>query len=128
MATTACQDHREVEQREYRAQCIALGNECLTARDATRLFGVGETAIREAKRDGRLRPVFTLAIRNLPIFSLADLRSYFAGRAEPDPELLTRMRSHGPTCYVSNSDGFGGAGWVLLTERPGLRMWEEAAR
>ena len=126
MTTTAYQDNLERE-RAYRAECIAGGRECLTARDAARLFGVGENAIRVAKHDGRLRPVFVLAIRELPIFSLADLRAYFEGRAEPDVEQLAAMREHGPTCCVMNGDGFGGVGWILLTERPALRSWEEAA-
>ena len=67
----------------------------------------------------RLRPVFVLAFRNLPIFRLADLRDYLS--REPDPKLIDTMRSHGPTCFVKD----GGGGWLLLTERPGLRRWEE---
>ena len=122
--TTAYQDNLELE-RAYRAECVEAGRECLTARDATRLFGVGEAAIHVAKHDGRLRPVFVLAFRDLPVFRLADLVEYFAGRTEPDPELLTRMRSHGPTCFMQTGSP---GGWVLLTEKPGLRVWEDAAR
>jgi hypothetical protein len=118
----AYEDNLERE-RAYRAECIEGGRECLATRDASRLFGVDEGAISVAKHDGRLRPVFVLAFRNLPIFRLADLRDYFAGRAEPDPTLLATMRSHGPTCFVQAAGG----GWLLLTERPGLRTWEEAA-
>lgn len=119
--TTAYQDNLERE-RVYRAECVEAGRECLTARDAARLFGVGENTIRVAKHGGRLLPVFVLAFRNLPIFSLVDMRAYFAGRAEPDPELLARMRVHGPTCYVK-----GDGAWVLLTERPALRSWGAVA-
>ena len=118
---TAYQDNLERE-RAYARECIEAGRECLTARAAARLFGVHEGAIRVAKHDGRLRPAFVLAVRDLPIFRLADLRDYFAGRAAPDPALLDTMRSHGPTCFI----GSGGGGWVLLTERPGLRTWDEA--
>ena len=119
--TTGYQDDLERE-RAYRAECVEAGRECLTAKDAARLFSVGETAIRVAKHDGRLRPAFVLAVHNLPIFRLADMREYFAGRSEPDPALLDTMRSHGPTCFMPA----GGGGWLLLTERPGLRTWDEA--
>ena len=112
-------------ERAYRAECVEEGRECATARDAARLFGVGENTIRVAKHGGRLRPAFVLAVHNLPVFRLADLRVYFAGRSEPDPVLLETMRSHGPTCYML---GGGGGGWVLLTARPALRTWDEAAR
>ena len=117
--TTAYQDNLERE-RAYRAECVEAGRECLTTTAAARLFGVGENTIRVAKHDGRLRPAFVLAFHNLPIFRLADLRDYFS--MEPDPKLLNTMRSHGPTCFMPA----GGGGWVLLTERPGLRTWNEA--
>ena len=114
-------DNRERE-RAYRAECVEAGRECATTKDAARLFRVGENTIRVAKHNGRLRPAFVLAFRNLPVFRLADLRSYFAGRSEPDPVLLATMRNHGPTCHVQD----GGGGWVLLTERPGLTRWKDA--
>ena len=120
--TTAYQDNLERE-RAYRAECVEAGRECLTTTAAARLFGVGENTIRVAKHDGRLRPAFVLAFHDLPIFHLADLRDYFAGRAEPDPAMLAKMRSHGPTCCMPA----GGGGWLLLTERAGLRAWDEAA-
>ena len=113
------QEHRKLEKR-YRAECIAAGRECLTARDAARLFGVNEVALRVAKHDKRLVPVFALAYRDLPLFRLADLRAYLS--LEPDPELLATMRSHGLTCSVRESGG-----WLLLSERPGLRAWEDVA-
>ena len=121
-------DHHQEEERKFRAECIVAGRELLTARDAAALFGVNEKAIRVAKHDGRLTPFFVLANHDTPVYWLVSLREYFAGRAEPDPELLEKMRSHGPTCWVSNSGGNGGAGWVLLTEKPGLRSWNEGGR
>ena len=116
---SAYEDHLEVE-RAYRRSCVEAGNECLTARGGAALFGVSESRIHEAKRDGRLHSIFVLHLRDTPVYTLAALREYFAGRAEPDPALLHKMRGHGPTCHVE-----GAGGWVLLTEKPGLRMWNE---
>ena len=116
---SAYEDHLEVE-RAYRRSCVEAGNECATARGAAALFGVSEGSIHEAKRDGRLHPVFVLHLRDTPVYTLAALREYFAGRAAPDQRLLDKMRGHGPTCFVE-----GAGGWVLLTERPGLRTWDE---
>lgn len=122
---TAYED-KEARERAYRAECIKRGSELLTARDAAVLFGVNESAIHVAKNEGRLRPFFVLAHRDTPLYWLVTLREYFAGRAEPHAELLEKMRSHGLTCWVSNSDGISGGGWVLLSEKPGLRSWNEA--
>ena len=113
------QEHLKLERR-YRAECIEGGRECLTARDAARLFGVNEVALRVAKHDKRLVPVFALAYRDLPLFQLKDVQAYLS--LEPDPKLLATMRSHGLTCSVH-----GAGGWLLLSARPGLRAWEDVA-
>ena len=113
------QEHRKLEKR-FKSECIEAGRECLTARDAARLFGMNEVALRVAKHDKRLVPVFALAYRDLPLFRLADVRAYLS--REPDEKLLATMRSHGLTCSVH-----GAGGWLLLSERPGLRKWEDVA-
>ena len=114
--------HWDVEW-EYARKCTEAGLELLTPREAARLFGVHDATVRTAASQGKIRPVFRLAaVRDLPLYKLSDLETYFSGRSVADPALLAKMRDNGVTCYVK-----GAGGWLLLCERPGLRSWDEAA-
>ena len=118
------QAHRE-EERAYGLKCTEAGRECLTPREAGKLFGVDPSTIRTAAKEGRVRPVFELSIgRGVPLYRLSDLQAYFAGRSEADPELLDAMRANGVTCFWSE---ISPGGWLLLCEKPGMRSWDEAA-
>ena len=113
-----------ISERDYARACTAAGRELLTPRQAARLFGVTDAAVRTAASVGKVYPKFVHDIRNTPLYALTDLRAYFADRAEPDPELLTTMRENGVGCFMS----FGSpGGWLLLSERPGLREWKDEA-
>ena len=119
------QSNRERE-RAYAAECAAAGRECLTPREAAKLFGVDPATIHMAKRAGHVAPVFELTYgRAIPFYRLSDLIEHFhrTSRAKPDPELLATMRRNGETCYLQVvSPG----GWLLLCERPGVRApWDE---
>ena len=119
--------HKANRDREakFNAEATAAGNECLTSREAARLFGVGDDTIRQAKMQRKIRPVFVLAVaRDAPLYRLSDLEAYFADRSMPDPEILATMRENGIGCWMT-SDSPGA--WLLLTEKPGLRQWEDAA-
>ena len=108
----------------FNAECSAAGRECLTPREAARLFGVGESTIREAARQGRIEPVFTLRLaKDTPMYKLSDLADYFAGRNVVDPELLAQMRENG--CGMGTS--FGG-GWLILTLEPAVSMMTPTGR
>ena len=109
--------NNEVELR-YARECTEAGRELLTPREAARLFGVQDATVRVAASEGKVKPKFVLNIRNLPLYQFSDLREYFDGRSEPDPELLATMRRNGLTCHVH-----GAGGWLLLSERPGMRSW-----
>ena len=110
----------EVE-REYARKLSAAGLELLTPRDAARLFGVKDATVRTAASQGKIQPVFRLAtVRDLPLYKLSDLERYFTGRSVADPVLLAQMRQNGISCYVE-----GAGGWLLLSEQPGLRSWNE---
>ena len=115
--------HQDIEQ-EYARKCTEAGRECLTPREAAKLFRVDPSTVRTAAKDGRVRPVFELTIgRGVPLYRLSDLETYFSGRSVADPELLARMRENGVTCFWSV---ISPGGWLLLCERPGLRSWDEA--
>ena len=117
------QTHGKVE-RAYAVECTKAARECITPREAAKLFGVDPSTIRTAAKEGRVRPVFELTIgRGVPLYRLSDLQEYFAGRAEADPALLDAMRENGVTCFWPV---ISPGGWLLLCERPGLRTWEEA--
>ena len=116
--------HGEIERADA-VECTEAGRECLTPREASKLFGVDTSTIRSAAVEGRVRPVFELTIgRGVPLYRLSDLQTYFAGRSEADPALLATMRKNGVTCYWSV---ISPGGWLLLSERPGMRTWDEAA-
>ena len=117
------QEHWERVQA-YKVECTEAGRECLTPREAARLFGVDASTIRVASHAGKVRPVFDLTYgRALPFYRLGDLVEYFADRATADLGLLATMRANGHTCYMQSvSPG----GWLLLCERPGLRApWDD---
>ena len=116
----------EERQRAFRAKCIEDGQECLPPREAAKLFGVDPSTIRSAKAAGHIGPVFALVAGggpDVPFYRLADVIAHFdrTGKAKADPALLATMRENGTTFW-----GPGG-GWLLLSERPGLRTWDEAA-
>ena len=100
---------------EFNAECTAAGRECLTPREAARLFGVGESTIREAARQGRIEPAIVLRLaKDTPMYRLSDLGDYFAGRNDADPAMLARMRKHG--CGMATPTG----NWLILTLDPAV--------
>ena len=114
-----------VREAEYARACTAAGRECLTPREAARLFGVQAATVRTAASQGKVQPVFELSIgRGVPLYRLADLAAYFGDRSKPDPALLEAMRTNGVTCFWSV---ISPGGWLLLCEKPGMRTWGEAA-
>ena len=67
MKTPAGEDYEAVNrarEQEFKAECTAAGRECLTPREAAKLFGVGESTIREAARRGVIAPFFKLTLAN----------------------------------------------------------------
>ena len=116
-------------ERAYARECTEAGRECLPPREAARLFGVDSSTIRAAKSAGHVAPVFELTAGGgpaVPFYRLGDLVEHFTrtGRAKADPALLAKMRENGHTCFMQS---VAPGGWLLLSERPGLRAWEEAA-
>ena len=77
-----------------------------------------------AKSAGHVQPVFELTFgREVPFYKLAVLIEHFdrTGSAKADPVLLATMRENGTTFGRASGD------WLLLSERPGLRTWDDEA-
>ena len=119
-------------ENDYRAECIKHGREVLSAREATRLFGVPGVSLRQSAFKGKIVPTFTLTVgRGVPLYRLSDLQAYLI-KYTTDPEILARMRENGITCAIGNESLLPTPsvmiGWLLLTFEPGLRSWEEASK
>ena len=99
-------------EKTYKDECIAGGRECLTPREAARLFDVSASTVRQAAREGKIRPVFTFTVgKGVPMYRLQDLVDYMADRAAPDPVVLADQREKGVTCFMP----FGSpGGWLLI--------------
>ena len=113
-----------VDVERFTRDCIKNDREVLSPREAGRLFNVDPSTVRSAVKDGHIRPVIELTVgRNVPLYRLRDLAAHFSARTV-DPELLSTMRKHGTTMFLA----FGSpGGWLILSERPGLGTWGEAA-
>ena len=120
--TTAYEDHLERE-RAYARECTEEGRECLTPREAARLFSVDPSTIRSAKAAGHVAPVFELVAGGgpaVPHYKLSDLIAHFerTGSAKADPALLATMRANGSTIWMSV---VAPGGWLMLSEKGAVR-------
>lgn len=99
---------------EFAAECTKAGRECLTPREAAKLFGVSDSTIRQAARAEKIRPVFVLHLgKPMPMYRLSDLVEYFDGRYAPDEALLAKMRANGVGCFMQ---AVSPGGWLFLNE------------
>ena len=118
-------DIRQQRENEFKQECIDGGRELISAREASRLFNAKIEVFRQALHKGRLRPMYTLRTgKDVHMYWLQTVTEYFAGRRNPDPEILKQMRANGVTLAIGNESDLSPAthyvGWLILSYEPAI--------